>query len=228
MSGDIQVAETLFRDVQGRLGVGDQGFLFYAKVKQRITKHLEEITYLKASEDLDRWYQTKQDVYLEAIEAQLAAAETEGLINDATRNIIAIVDFYRSRTTKGARKIYERIPKKNRDAIWHLNMAFLSAYDHDLRAATRHYRKASQAGIPHANNDVTVGQIEHFLLWQLDKEPNLIEMHFCLGFVNMHLKGDVERARMDFEEFLAVCPAEKYNDEKFLIRKWIAEMDRSG
>jgi len=72
--------------------------------------------------------------------------------------------------------------------------------------------------------DVTVGQVEHFLLWQLELAPERIELYYCLGFVNMHLKGDPEQARADFENFMKRCPREKYCPDREQVEKWLQEL----
>lgn len=228
MSGRIDVAEILFREVQSRITVADQGVLFYAKIRERIPKHLEEIAFLRARAACARWYRSKDDVELSEVELHLARASENGFDGPGFRILNAIVSVHRTRSTSTARRLLNGISKKLRDAIWHLNVAFLDAFDHDIRSAAQHYRRALNLGIPPADVDVTVGQVEHFLLWQLEVDPSLIEMHFCLGFVNLYLKGDIESAQRDFDKFLEVCPPGTYDDEKKLIKKWIAETKPDG
>ncbi len=104
------------------------------------------------------------------------------------------------------------------------SMAFLYAYDGNLASAIRHYRRATKSV-------VSIGmltQIEDFICWVLEREPDKYQLHYCLGFFNWKAKGDLVRALKDFEKFLELRHEDEFNKERELAEKWMAELAPAG
>ncbi|MBU1160924.1 MAG: hypothetical protein KKF96_00080, partial [Proteobacteria bacterium] len=100
---------------------------------------------------------------------------------------------------------------------WYLSMAFLCAYEGNLKVAIRSYRRAALFEIQSA----TLSQIEDFICWVLEKEPDKYQLHYCLGFFNWKIKGDNIQAREDFEIFLNSKGSKEFKKEKKLTEKWL-------
>ena len=139
----------------------------------------------------------------------------------------AVYEFARNRDTVKALKYLKKIKgaaqgsaDSNVVGTWNYNMAFLSAYKGNLNVASRHYRKAAMVVV---EPDI-INQVESFLCWFLEQEPEKYQLHYCLGFFNWKTKGDVDRAKKDFDKFLAARREGEFEKEKELVEKWEVEM----
>jgi hypothetical protein len=63
--------------------------------------------------------------------------------------------------------------------------------------------------------------IEDFVAWIVEKEPDKTQLHFCLGVINFLCKGDPARAVLDFQKFLEVTPADQFAEEQRLAMAYI-------
>ncbi len=139
----------------------------------------------------------------------------------------AIHAFVTDRETERALKYLKKIKgaaqgsaDSNVVGTWNYNIAFLNAYKGNLNVATRHYRKAAMTVV---EPDI-INQVESFLCWVLEQEPEKYQLHYCLGFFNWKTKGDVAQAEIDFNRFLVARRDGKFEREKELVEKWLVEM----
>lgn len=109
---------------------------------------------------------------------------------------------------------------KNSGGIWNLNVAFLNAYNGNLKSATRNYKSAAAKEV---ELDIIL-QVEDFLCRILECEPNKYQLHFCLGLFNAHIKGDKLRAIEDFKSFIGNGDPTEFANERELARTWIIEL----
>ena len=114
----------------------------------------------------------------------------------------ALHAFVENRDTKKALTYLKKIKgaakgsaDSNLVGAWNYNIAFLNAYDGKLNVAIRHYRKGAMAVV---EPDV-LNQVESFLCWVLEQEPEKYQLCYCLGFFNWKTKGDVVQAEKDFK-----------------------------
>jgi hypothetical protein len=114
----------------------------------------------------------------------------------------------------------KKVGKKNPDGLWHLNMAFLYAYNRKLRHATRHYRQASLVEIP----PQIISEIESFMVWIIEQEPMQKHLFYCLGFFNWKIKGDEVQALKDFASFLALPLPALFVQERQLVQTWMNDL----
>jgi len=70
-------------------------------------------------------------------------------------------------------------------------------------------------------------QIEEFMCWLLEEEPQKYQLHYCLGFINWKIKGDKAQAIKDFEIFLSRGNKQEFTIERELARIWISEIQNS-
>ena len=110
--------------------------------------------------------------------------------------------------------------KRYDDPIWHFNLAFLRAYENDLKRSIRQYRICANYDV----NPVTLSEIEDFIVWILEEEPDKYQYYYCLGFFNWKIKGDLRQSVHDFEEFLKQIKNGEFVLEKDLALKWISEI----
>jgi len=105
--------------------------------------------------------------------------------------------FVAHRDVAGARRELQR-SFEGPNAVLYYNLGFLDAYEGDLDAAERNYRRASRA-----NPDPAAAlEVEEFICWILEQEPDKIHLHYCLGLVNAYAKLDYHLAIKAFEAFV--------------------------
>ena len=112
--------------------------------------------------------------------------------------------------------------KRYDDPIWHFNLAFLRAYENDLKKSIRQYRICANYDI----SPVTLSDVEDFIVWILEEEPDKYQYHYCLGFFNWKIKGDLHQSVHDFEEFLKHIKHGEFVIEKALALKWVSEVKK--
>lgn len=139
----------------------------------------------------------------------------------------ALHAFVKNRDTKNALTYLKRIKgaaKGSADSslvgTWNYNVAFLNAYDGKLNVAIWHYRKGEMTVV---EPDI-INQVESFLCWVLEQEPEKYQLYYCLGFFNWKTKGDVVQAEKDFNKLLVARQESEFEKEKELVEKWVVEM----
>ncbi len=87
---------------------------------------------------------------------------------------------------------------------WKYSAAFLEAYQYNLDDAKQYYDSAisTEPGfeIPF--------QVEGFIAWILDIEPQMKQLNFCLGYINEKTKSDPASARQYYTQFMNSHPTE--------------------
>ena len=218
-SSDINYAENLYIDVENRLKNVKTDFPIFAKLKERLPKRFSELYIARSRAFLNSW-RNNQDkealsqffLNMKKIIADLSDSYDVLLL----RSIEAFLD---GRRIKDA---IDQILKCKRydDPIWHFNLAFLRAYENDLKRSIRQYRICANYDV----NPVTLSEIEDFIVWILEEEPDKYQYYYCLGFFNWKIKGDLRQSVHDFEEFLKQIKNGEFVLEKDLALKWISEI----
>lgn len=90
------------------------------------------------------------------------------------------------------------------DATWRYSLAFLDAYHGRVDAAIVQYKKAFSRRI----NLESIFEIEEFLTWILECEPDKYQLYFLLGMLNLIAKEDPEAALRDFRCFVEGATAD--------------------
>lgn len=111
----------------------------------------------------------------------------------------AIWLFVSKRDISGALKsILTCVTKNIADPTWRFSAAFLEAYRGNEGKALEYYKTAIEFGGKH---DLFF-EIEEFISWALNEEPDHYQLHFCLGYINYATKGDLISAKNELEMFL--------------------------
>jgi len=84
------------------------------------------------------------------------------------------------------------------DATWRYSAAFLESYRGDLTTASRIYEKAFTRPV----DQLVPFEVEEFIQWVLQIEPDKVQLYYCLGLINLKMKHDLELALTDFRRFL--------------------------
>lgn len=91
-----------------------------------------------------------------------------------------------------------KLAKNDRNAAWQYSLAFLEAYEGNLEQAHKIYKRAFKGIVP----DETPLDVEMFMCDVLDKQPEKIQLLYCLGLVNYFVKRDFTSAMRDFQAFI--------------------------
>ncbi len=111
------------------------------------------------------------------------------------------------------------------DAAWRYSMAFLSAYEGNLKKAHDEYRKAFRAPRP----DPTLAlQCEEAILAVVRDEPEKQHLQFCTGLINYNAKEDFSAAKRDFELFLKSPDLERHSWAQAVARDLIGNCDEKN
>ncbi|SHJ63717.1 hypothetical protein SAMN02745165_02836 [Malonomonas rubra DSM 5091] len=220
LSGDLDYAEVLYKDVQQSLEVKQTDFPVFEKLKNRIPKRITEINKARSNISLNEWRKTHDKNELEKFISSLDKVDDSAESDYGTLLLKGIKVFLCSRDVDLALSYVQKC-KKIDDPIWHFNSAFLHAYKGDLAKAIREYRICSNYDIA----AITISQVESFLVWIIEEEPDKYQFYYCLGFFNWKIKGDEKKAVEDFQAFLKYSTGELFTKEVCLARKWIGEIE---
>lgn len=220
-SGDIVYAEKLYDDVILGLNSQDSTFPVFAKLKERLPIRKAEIYEAIASAHHQSWLNNYSNDEINALHVWLEKIDPNQKMRPGVQNLLAISAFVRERDVE---KSIEHIKKleQNNNPVWNLNMAFLSGYKGDLKQSIRQYRAAAQLSI---EVDIT-NQIEGFINWVIESSPEVIHLHYMLGFFNWQIRSDFQLAKKNFEDFLRLCQDGKYNKEKELTKNWLCKINK--
>jgi hypothetical protein len=58
----------------------------------------------------------------------------------------------------------------------------------------------------------------------LERDPEKVQLHYCLGLINLKRKGDKDSARKDFENFLSKCPLNELPEERKHAARYLEEL----
>jgi hypothetical protein len=220
LSGDLDYAERMYTSVSEKLSRTKQKFLVLEKIRTRLPFRFFEINEARAKHAYDLWRAAKTDENVATLGAHLAKIPDEPYAGRVLplRAIHAVVG---RRDIARARQIMIQFNAPE-NAVWHFNLAFLDAYDGQMRRAIDHYRNGSRAVIEEAR----LADIEEFINWALEANPDKYQFHYCLGFFNWKVRGDLRLAKRYFMNFLSQARASEFQGEQRLARKWLTEIER--
>lgn len=193
LSGDLQYAESMFSEVQARVKTSTDKFPIFAKLAQRIPFRLSEIYEAKANIAYSQWRAEPTPERVAELGNAVAAIGSLSIQRRESYYFFsAIHHFLYKRDIASALASLSNV--KNTGGIWNLNVAFLNAYKGNLKSAARNYKSSAAKEV-----DIdTILQVEDFLCRILEIEPQKVQLHYCLGLFNAHVKGDKARAIQDF------------------------------
>lgn len=218
-SGDINYAEDLYRDVLLRLQNKGQNFPIYRKLKERIPHRLAELYEAMASTCFSKWSETRDSNYLTEVDGWLDKIDKVIKDSRSVLSLRAITTFLNTRSVEEAIGMLKRL-RENNNQIWLCNMAFLHAYKGDLKKATQYYHQAARCD----SQQDKIFDIENFIHWLIEQEPTRYQLYYCLGFINLKIKGDKISAVENFKNFLEMCDESEYIKEKNSAQNWVRKL----
>jgi len=221
-SGDLDYAEKLQNDVNLLLDGQDKAFPIFAKLKQRVPLRLAEINQTRANIAYNRWVRTRNPAEIAEMGRHLGRIPSPHADAYGVLLLRSIFLFVQSRDVRGAMAVLKKC-KGISEGAWLYNLGFLHAYIGDLKRAIQRYRNAMTLSLEPS----VIAQIEEFICWLIEEEPQKYQLHYCLGFINWKVKGDEAQAKKDFETFLSLGNDQEFIEERKLARNWISEIQRA-
>lgn len=210
LSGDIKYAKELFEHLEHETKLLQTDLPAIVKIRQRVPTRLADIHLIQARSCYEEWRQTKNPEPLTRMKPYLDGLERVAPGNYGGHVLRSIWLFVVNRDVGGAKDEIEQC-RTRRDVTWRYNYAFLLAYEGNLKKAFKEYKRASQG---YCTEPRVLLDIEDFICWILEKEPEKVQLHFCLGLLNFFSKGDNARALQDFERFLEVTSPDQFCEER--------------
>lgn len=193
-------------------------------LKDKTTFQLTCLYIHKSGEIVFRWRKNRQIDELEEAKKYVDKADALGLGSYQGYIFRALYTFVKEGSVRKARKEIESLKKaKVPDSTWAFDEAFLLAYSGHMTSALRYYRMALKR-LP-TTSSVLV-EIEEFILWMLSKEPDKVQLHFCLGLVNYWGKEDLSKATEDFERFLELTDDGAFPEARQLAAEYLDEIKK--
>lgn len=222
LSGDLQYAQRLFELVRQSLGSEVNPIPPIRKIQQRLPVRLSEVYRSRASVSHRRWQDTHDLGDIDEMKTFLDLCQAVDPNSYEGRLLSAIWHFVRKRDVDAALSEIRKCKNDHTDdGTWRFSYAFLLAYRGELMQALRQYEIAARKQFP----PTTITQVETFLEWLGDLEPEQVAVPFCMGAVNYFAKEDNVRALEEFEAFLRIAPEkdsryrEARNRASFYVRE---------
>jgi len=221
LSGDLAYAESLYGDCHSLLTRNQDKFEIYSKLRGRLPLRIAEINRARATASHRRWIETQDPDDIEKVGVFLSKIENKYFEQFDLYQLAAIFEFAANRDIEKAIKLLRNSNLKN--SAWNFSLAFLYGYKGDLKTAIRHYRRTQQIDV---EIDV-INQVEDFLCWSIEEEPDKYHLNYLLGYFYMGVKQDNILALERFKRFLSAegC-SNSFNKESSLSAKWIKKLEQ--
>ena len=202
-SGDLDTAQFFLEYLKtSKRLIQYKGIEGVAHLRALVPQRLAEVYGLKSRFAHAKWTETRDIADLEIATKYLSEFHTLQPDDIRYYSGMAVWHFVRNRDVESALAELEHCRGRS-DATWRYSVAFLEAYRGNLRQAERVYTKAFSRPV----QQFVPFEVEDFIGWVLEQEPDKFQLHYCLGLINWHAKRDVEMARRDFELFIKKASA---------------------
>lgn len=221
-SGDIFYAEDLYDAVSERLNSQDKTFPVYAKLTERLPIRKAEIYEAMATSIHRQWTVSYDSELMPQIKNWLDKIEPSQQSRTAVLSLRAICAFAIDKDVDSAIDIVKKL-EQIANPIWNLNMAFLYGFKRDLKHSIQQYRAAARQSV----QIDSINQVEDFLNWAIEDNPEEYQLHYCLGFFNWQIREDNLLAKNNFLKFLELAKSNEFMKEKELATNWIYSIDNT-
>jgi tetratricopeptide (TPR) repeat protein len=222
LAGDLINAETMLLDLEHKLTDVKDRLPVITHIKQSIPARLQSIYQQMMESKSHQYFILRDKNLLNELDAILDKLQARNPNNYSAHLNRAITHFMLRRDIVNSRKEIEAC-STHADSTWLFSRAFLEAYEGDLQAAYKTYRKAIEC--PQIDSTLPL-QIEEFIQLVIDEEPDKTQLYFCLGLLNYRLKRDLDGGIRDLKKFIGVTDEKQYPDQHFAAKKWIGEIER--
>ena len=216
ISGNVEYAQELFEDLQKKIDQQQTNLPAIVKIRRRLPRRLNEVYLTQVRFNHAIWRRNRDQDSLNRTKFFLDKLESLSP-NDYTGHLLrGIWHFVANRDIPAAKREVRKC-RYIKEGTWCYSYAFLCAYEGNMKEAIKYYRLAfkykCETRVPF--------EIEEFIDWVLKLEPDKVQLHFCLGFVNYRGKGDKLQALRDFEKFIEITPNGKFIEVQGIAKLYI-------
>ncbi len=220
MSNRLDYAEELYDKISTSLQSQILDIPHMQSIKNRLPTRYDEIYAERTKECVPQWIATKDISVIKKLDSLLDTWMSKNPHSYRAKIRRMICHFVLRRDIKAAIGIaHELRDAKVKDPLWRTSFAFLLAYDDQLQQARQQYRILQESN---RLNPATVLEIEVFIQYALEDEPDKIQLHFCLALINDLFKHDCGRAIDEYQLFV-----QKASSKCRQYRQWIQESKSS-
>lgn len=224
LSNDLLFAKSLFEEIYSQISLLKGARPEIKALKERLPLNLTAVYLTEVFVYYDEWKRIRDISLFKNIRILLDKTNAYNLDPYRVSMYYAIYYFVVDKDLKAAMKEIDKCKEldkslKNADPAWRFSKAFLLAYKGKLDDAVRYYNAAFRLDAVH---DLHF-DIEAFVTWVLQEEPDKFQLHFCLGLINLRTKGDLQRAKADFQAFLRLDSDCLFPKQRLLAEKYIQE-----
>jgi tetratricopeptide (TPR) repeat protein len=216
LSGDLDYSRTLFENLNKKLLAIKTNLPAIIKIKQRLPSRITEVYLQQARISFNNWRQYHSSEIFEKVKGLVGDIKSISPNNYNACLLSAVCHFIDNRDIANAKKEIRKCHNV-RDATWMYSSAFLYAYTGDLRKALRMYRRAFASTC----ETHVIFEVEEFICWVIEQEPEKAQLYFCLGLLNYFAKEDKASALRDFMKFIELNPDDRFAEEKRLSEIYI-------
>lgn len=221
LSGDISYAQNLFEDLEHSV-ISPKGVPSLVKIKDRIPSRLALVYTIQVNSLFDKWGKTRRQDYLDEAKPILDKLARVAPTDYHAHLKRAIWLFVKYRDIAGAKKEIQKCQPNSKDGTWRYNQAFLSAYEGNLQKAVKEYHQAFKAKV----ETVILKQVESFIEWILDEEPEKVQLYFCLGLLYLFKLEDKPRALIVFQKFLDYS-SDTFDEQQKQAKQFIQNISKT-
>ena len=205
LSSDTEYALQLFHEVKSYASQSKVNVPSIVKIRNRIDRRLFGSYVISARVLYHEWRKTKENETMQKMFGALTNALQYKKKHYDLNMLLSIAEFVINKNIDEAIRLIFQV-KNDDQYIWSLNLGFLFTYKGEMEKACKHYRIAFKHGV---SNDALF-QTEEFINWVLDSNPELYQLHFALGLINLQGKEDYITAQSEFTEFVASNVGKEY------------------
>lgn len=186
-----------------------------------VPKRLSELLHEQCHDLFWHWRNSHDNHHLIYIEELIERVPKEHSSMPSLLTLRAVCTFVLLRDIPKSENLIREVGKSEpNQPHWKYSLAFLAAYQGKLDNAYKLYRNAFNDD---ESNELPV-EIEEFIAWIVEVEPDKYQLHYCLGLINFKKKKDFARANADFSLFIENADAKLYEKQIKAANKYISEM----
>lgn len=224
LSGDFRYAERLYLSAEERIRKEQSPPAFVQPIARNLPMHLLDLYGAWRGFAAQEYYFRRSTSALQ----RLDEVSTKVLHRDPDNYgalLSKAICYFRLHHDFDKAKACIKQCEREKDVTWRYSLAFLLAYEGDLKAAHEEYRRAFRG----PTSDVTLPlQCEEFIYSVLAEEPEKQELHFCTALINYNVKGDFVAAANDFRTFLGSPNSSRHPDAIAIAKLLLDKCDPGG
>ncbi|WNB93412.1 tetratricopeptide repeat protein [Bacillus sp. NEB1478] len=196
ISHDTNTSFKVFESLKKDLQKEKNSFKPVKEIKKRVNFHFSNVCLLSAIKEYKMFWKTKCYQNLEASQKYIELYESVSDDRYTPAIYHSIFSFLINRNINRAKGLLDNVQSIN-DSSHKFNMGFLFAYEGKITEAIKCYRQA----IKMPNNEFILIEIEQFIEYILEIEPEKYHLYLCLAWINS-FKGDNLLGKKDLQRFL--------------------------